>query len=83
MELLPLKSKSLTWHWELMFTRSLFEPESTRQREILDEVARLVDAGRIRTTLTTTLDRLSAESLSEAHRMVESGGIVGKVVLPV
>jgi zinc-binding alcohol dehydrogenase family protein len=83
MDLLPLKSKSLTWHWELMFTRPLFEPESTRQREILDEVARLVDAGRIRTTLSTTLDRLSAATLREAHRMVESGRMAGKVVLPV
>jgi NADPH:quinone reductase len=82
MDLLPLKSKSLTWHWELMFTRPLFEPESTAQREILDEVARLVDAGKIRTTVTTTLPRLSAESLREAHRMVESGRMVGKVVLP-
>jgi zinc-binding alcohol dehydrogenase family protein len=83
LDLLPLKSKSLTWHWELMFTRPLFEPESTAQREILDEVARLVDAGRIRSTLTRRLDALSAASLREAHRMVESGGMVGKVVLPV
>jgi zinc-binding alcohol dehydrogenase family protein len=83
MDLLPLKPKSLSWHWELMFTRPLFEPDSAAQREILDEVARLVDAGRIQTTLTTTLDRLSAASLREAHRMVESGGMIGKVVLPV
>jgi zinc-binding alcohol dehydrogenase family protein len=82
-DLLPLKSKSLTWHWELMFTRPLFEPESTAQREILDEVARLVDAGRIRTTLTTRLEGLTAANLREAHRMVESGGMVGKVVLSV
>ncbi|GAA1256592.1 zinc-binding alcohol dehydrogenase family protein [Pseudonocardia aurantiaca] len=83
MDLLPLKPKSLTWHWELMFTRPLFEPQSTAQREILDEVARLVDAGRIRTTETTRLDGLTAANLREAHRMVESGGMVGKVVLSV
>ncbi len=83
MDLLPLKGRSLTWHWELMFTRPLFEPESTAQREILTEVARLVDAGRVRSTFTTTLDRLGAATLREAHRMVESGRMVGKVVLPV
>jgi NADPH:quinone reductase len=83
MDLLPLKDKSLTWHWELMLTRPLFEPESTVHREILNEVARLVDSGRIHTTLTTTLDRLSAASLREAHRMIESGRMIGKVVLPV
>ena len=82
MDLLPLKSKSLTWHWELMFTRPLFEPESSAQREILDEVARLVDAGQVRTTLTTRLPRLTAATLREAHRMVESGRMIGKVVLP-
>jgi NADPH2:quinone reductase len=83
LDLLPLKAKSLTWHWELMFTRPLFEPASTAQREILDEVARLVDAGTIRSTLTTRLDGLTAANLREAHRMVESGGMVGKVVLAV
>jgi zinc-binding alcohol dehydrogenase family protein len=81
MDLLPLKAKSLTWHWELMFTRPLFEPESTAQREILEEVARLVDAGTLRTTLTTRLQGLTAANLREAHRMVESGGMIGKVVL--
>jgi zinc-binding alcohol dehydrogenase family protein len=83
MDLLPLKPKSLTWHWELMFTRPLFEPDSTAQREILDEVARMVDAGRIRTTLTSRLEGMTAANLREAHRMVESGGMVGKVVLVV
>lgn len=81
MDLLPLKEKSLTWHWELMFTRPLHEPESPAQRELLDEVARLVDAGRVRTTLTTRLDGLTAAHLREAHRMVEQGHMVGKVVV--
>ncbi|WP_346055959.1 zinc-binding alcohol dehydrogenase family protein [Amycolatopsis dongchuanensis] len=81
MDLLPLKSKSLTWHWELMFTRPLYEPESTAQRELLDEVARLVDAGELRTTLTTRLSGLTAENVREAHRMVERGSMIGKVVI--
>jgi NADPH:quinone reductase len=81
LDLLPLKAKSLSWHWELMFTRPLFEPESTVQREILDEVARLVDAGTVRSTLTTRLDGVTAANLREAHRRVESGRMVGKVAL--
>jgi NADPH:quinone reductase len=81
MDLRPLKPKSLTWHWELMFTRPLFEPTSTAQGELLDEVARLVDAGRIRTTMTTRLDGLTAANLRDAHRAVESGRTIGKVVV--
>jgi NADPH:quinone reductase len=83
LDLLPLKAKSQSWHWELMFTRSLYEPESTRQREILDEVARLVDAGTLHSTMTTRLAPLNAASLIEAHRQVETSSTIGKVVVAV
>jgi NADPH:quinone reductase len=81
LDIVPLKSKSITWHWELMFTRPLYEPESTYQRELLDEVARLVDAGVIRSTRTQTFGPLNAETLRQAHRQVESSGTIGKVVV--
>lgn len=81
LELLPLKQKSQAWHWELMFTRPLFAPEDTYQRELLDEVARLVDAGVLRTTMTTRLSPISAANLREAHRRVETSGVIGKIVL--
>ena len=81
LDLLPLKEKSQTWHWELMFTRPLFEPENTYQRELLDEVARLVDAGVLRSTLTTRLSPIDAATLAEAHRRVESSATIGKVVV--
>ena len=55
LDLLALKTKSITWHWEFMFTRPLHEPESTYQHELLDEASRLVDAGILRTTLTARL----------------------------
>lgn len=83
LDLLPLKSKSITWHWELMFTVPLFAPGSTAQRELLDEVSRLVDSGELRTTLTQRLGPLSAGTLREAHRQVESSSTIGKVVLTV
>jgi NADPH2:quinone reductase len=81
LDLLPLKDKSITWHWEMMFTRPLLQPDDPSQHLLLDEVARLVDAGQLRTTLTQRLDGLTAENIREAHRMVESGGMVGKVVV--
>jgi zinc-binding alcohol dehydrogenase family protein len=82
LELLPLKAKSITFHWEFMFTRPLFQTDDMiAQHELLDRVARLVDAGSIRSTLTTELSPINAANLRRAHEMLESGHTVGKVVL--
>ncbi|MHA6763805.1 zinc-binding alcohol dehydrogenase family protein [Streptacidiphilus sp. PAMC 29251] len=81
LDLLPLKSKSQSWHWELMFTRPLFDPESTAQRALLEQVARLVDQGVLRTTLTRKLTPITAETLREAHRAVEGSAMIGKIVV--
>ncbi|NIZ90909.1 zinc-binding alcohol dehydrogenase family protein [Kineococcus rubinsiae] len=81
LDLAPLKAKSQTWHWEFMFTRPLFEPESTAQHEVLEEISRLVDAGRLRTTMTTRLSPLDAATLAKAHRLVETSATIGKVVV--
>ncbi len=76
-----LKPKSVTWHWEFMFTRAVHLPDDTYQHELLDELARLVDAGRIRSTLTVSLEPLDARTLRHAHELVESSATIGKVVV--
>ncbi|WP_299036775.1 zinc-binding alcohol dehydrogenase family protein [uncultured Pseudokineococcus sp.] len=81
LDLLPLKSKSISWHWELMFTRSLHGDDPSRQGEVLDEVARMVDEGHLRTTLAERSGPISAAALRAAHARVESGAVVGKVVV--
>ncbi|WP_327006743.1 zinc-binding alcohol dehydrogenase family protein [Dactylosporangium sp. NBC_01737] len=82
LDLLPLKAKSISFHWELMFTRSLFQtPDMIAQHELLDRVADLVDAGAIRSTLATRLSPIDAATLTRAHEMVEDGHMVGKVVV--
>jgi NADPH2:quinone reductase len=82
LDLLPLKAKSISFHWELMFTRPLFQtPDMIVQHELLDRVADLVDAGVIRSTLTTRLSPFNAATLTRAHEMVEEGHMVGKVVV--
>ena len=82
LDALPFKRKSISLHWELMFTRSLFDtPDMGEQGRLLAEVSRLVDAGRIRTTLTERLSPINAENLKRAHQMVESASMRGKVVL--
>ncbi|MCB1991112.1 MAG: zinc-binding dehydrogenase, partial [Geminicoccaceae bacterium] len=67
---------------ELMFTRSLFQTaDMARQGEILNEVAGLVDAGRVRSTATETLGVINAANLKRAHAILESGKARGKLVL--
>jgi len=77
-----LKRKSISLHWELMFTRPLFNTTDIgAQRDLLNEVAKLVDAGRIRTTLNASLGTINAANLRQAHALLESGRAQGKVVL--
>jgi len=77
-----LKRKSISLHWELMFTRSLFETADIQaQHDLLNEVAQLVDAGRIRTTLAEHFGAINAANLRRAHAFIESGAASGKVVL--
>lgn len=78
----PFKRKSASVHWELMFTRSLFETaDMDRQGMLLNEVARLVDEGRLRTTLDTRHGSINATNLKSAHALIESGRARGKIVL--
>jgi NADPH2:quinone reductase len=77
-----LKNKSASVHWEFMFTRAMFATaDMVRQHEILDRVAGLVETGTLRTTLTETLAPINAANLREAHRQLESGATIGKLVL--
>lgn len=76
------KRKAVSIHWELMFTRSIFgTPDMAEQGKLLTEVAALVDAGRVRTTLTETLSPISAATLKEAHALIETGKARGKIVI--
>jgi NADPH2:quinone reductase len=82
LDLVGLKAKSIAWHWELMFTRAMFEtPDMISQQHLLGSAAALVDDGTLRTTVTKTIDDFSSAGLKEAHRDVESGRMTGKVVI--
>jgi NADPH:quinone reductase len=79
---LPLKRKSLSLHWELMFTRPMFATaDMARQGALLNEIASLADSGRIRTTLGENFGPINAGNLRRAHLLVESGRAKGKIVL--
>ncbi|WP_079227703.1 zinc-binding alcohol dehydrogenase family protein [Pseudomonas putida] len=82
LDVMPLKRKSLSLHWELMFTRSLYKTEDmVKQHQLLDRVAQLVDEGVLKTTLGEHYGTINAEHLKRAHAMIESGKARGKIVL--
>ncbi|CAG9174828.1 zinc-binding alcohol dehydrogenase family protein [Cupriavidus pinatubonensis] len=77
-----LKSKSAAFVWEFMFTRAMFgTPDMIAQHRLLNEVARLVDAGRLQTTVGEHLGTINAANLRRAHAMLEGGKTIGKLVL--
>ena len=77
-----LKSRCAGFVWEYMFARPIHQtPDLIAQHDLLVEIARLVDAGALRTTLTRNLGGLSVETLLEGHRQLESGSTIGKVAL--
>lgn len=77
-----LKSKSASFHWTFMFTRSMFHtPDMEKQGLLLDKVADLVDAGEIRTTHSETLSPINAANLRSVHAKLESGRAIGKITL--
>jgi len=79
---MPFKGKSVSIHWEMMFTRPVFATaDIARQGAILDEVAGLVDAGRIKTTATEAFGAINAANATRAHALLESGKARGKIVL--
>ena len=77
-----LKSKSASFGWVFMFTRSMFQTEDMdEQGKILNQVATMVDAGTLRTTLTETLSPINAANMRAAHAKSESGATIGKLVV--
>jgi NADPH2:quinone reductase len=82
LDIVPFKRKAISIHWELMFTRPLFNTaDMIEQHKLLNKIADLVDAGTIRTTLNETLGVINAANLKTAHAMIESGKTKGKLVL--
>ncbi len=82
LDIMPLRRKCVSAHWEGMFTRSTFTtPDIQAQHDLLNEVSGMVDAGTLRTTMTRNLGRIDAANLKKAHALIESGTTIGKIVL--
>jgi zinc-binding alcohol dehydrogenase family protein len=77
-----VRSKSASVCWELMFTRPRFKtPDMIEQHKLLNQVADLLDAGELKCTLKETLSPINGANLRKAHERLESGTMIGKLVL--
>ena len=77
-----LKLKSLSLHWEFMFARSMFNtPDMIEQHRLLNQVATMIDAGQLKTTVAHELGAITASNLRRAHQMLENREAHGKIVL--
>lgn len=82
LDLSLLKTKSVSFSFEFMYTRSMFSTgDIEQQHRILNTVASFIEEGRLKTTLTTTLEGFTVENLKKAHEMQESGKTIGKTVI--
>jgi len=82
LDIKPFKTKSISIHWELMFTRHLFQTaDMIEQHNLLAKVADAVDEGLIVTTKQRDLGTINAQNLIKAHTLQESGTAIGKTVL--
>lgn len=82
MNVMPLQNKSISFHWELMFTRSLFKTDDmNEQHKLLTKVADLVDQRKIKTTMRQHLGKITAENLIQGHKIAKAGSAIGKMVL--
>lgn len=82
MPMAGMKMKAASLHWEFMFARSMHQtPDMIEQHKLLTHIAREVDAGRLKTTLSQVLKPINADNLREAHRLIETGTAKGKIVL--
>ncbi|MBO9634284.1 MAG: zinc-binding dehydrogenase, partial [Chitinophagaceae bacterium] len=80
--LLKLKTKSVAFFWESMFTRSTFQTEDMiEQHHILNKIAEQLEKGTLKTTLHETWQGLSADNIKKAHQQLESGKTIGKLVI--
>jgi zinc-binding alcohol dehydrogenase family protein len=77
-----LKRKSVSLHWEFMFTRSMFETaDMQKQHALLNDVSQLVDSGVLKTTVGERYGKINAANLMRAHALIESNRARGKIVL--
>jgi len=76
------RMRNLTLCYELMLTPQLMKlhDERVRQRKMLEQGAKLIEAGKLGVLVSYALP---LEKAAEAHRLVEQGHVSGKIILTI
>ncbi|WP_283680123.1 zinc-binding alcohol dehydrogenase family protein [Lentilactobacillus sp. Marseille-Q4993] len=81
-DLKKMTKKRVTFAWEWMYSKSYYSTDDEiTQHKILNHIADLLDNKKLKPTETKTLSPINAANLRRAHELVESGRMIGKVVL--
>ncbi|MGI9305681.1 MAG: zinc-binding alcohol dehydrogenase family protein [Gammaproteobacteria bacterium] len=82
LDIMPGKRKALTFSWEFMFARPMFQTDDIeKQHNLLNRVSEMIDGGALISTVACNLGKIGAETLKDAHARQESGKVIGKNVL--
>lgn len=81
LDIVAFKTKALSVHWEFMFAKTMHQYNIETQGAILREIAQLVEAGKIKSTVNTVLNGLTVEHIKASHASIESGQSIGKIVI--
>ena len=82
LDMQKIRAKSVTFAWEFMFTRSMFQTDDQiEQHNMLTKMAQMFDEGKLRHTMTKVLSPLNASTLKQAHKQLEEGKMIGKLVI--
>ena len=77
-----LKSKSVTFTHEFMFSRPLHHTDDViKHHEYLKDITEKVEQGYYQPTTTKVINGLDVDSLYEAHQTLESHSMIGKLVI--
>jgi NADPH2:quinone reductase len=83
-DIAKMHRKSVRLVYELMFTRSLFSTSTMiNQSEILNQIAQLIDSGKVQSTVSQVFDGLNTHNLKKMHALLETQSTIGKLVLKV
>ncbi|BBD89414.1 zinc-binding alcohol dehydrogenase family protein [Staphylococcus caprae] len=79
-----LKPKSVKFTHEFMFARPVNRtPDMIKHHEYLKDIAEKVEQGQYRHTTTKVINGLTTETLYQAHQILESSTMIGKLVINV
>ncbi|WP_125712866.1 alcohol dehydrogenase catalytic domain-containing protein [Companilactobacillus kedongensis] len=81
LDITPMQRKSLSFDWELMFTKAAEDYQVSTQSKILSKVTDLIDSGILKRIDTKTITGINADGLNQALDLLQTGHNVGKITL--